>query len=87
MSFCEEARLAQQAPDVPILNPIDQVSEIKKEMPETVTSMINSLYCRHGVEEQLMLPFSEFASQMLMTPMFELTGSLTYKQLSIEDAG
>ena len=51
MSFCEEARLAQQAPDVPILNPIDQVSEIKKEMPETVTSMIDSLYRRHGVEE------------------------------------
>ena len=34
-----------------------------------------------------MVPFNEFASQMLTTPMFELTGSLTYKQLSIEDAG
>lgn len=51
ISFCEEERLASQAPDVPILDPIDQVSEIKKEMPDTVTSMINALYCRHGVEE------------------------------------
>ena len=51
ISFCEEERLAQQAPNVPVLNPIDQESEIKKEMPETVTDMILALYCRHGVED------------------------------------
>ena len=87
MSFCEEERLAQQAPNVPVLNPIDQESEIKKEMPETVTNMIQAHYSRHGVEDSLTLPFTEFANQMLKTPMFELTGSLTYKSLSIEDAG
>ena len=34
-----------------------------------------------------MSQFTEFSKEMLKTPMFELTGSLTYKTLNLEDAG
>ena len=50
MSFCEEERLAMYAPDVPVLDPIDQMTEIKKDMLETVTGMIHAFYCRHRVD-------------------------------------
>ena len=86
-AFSEEERLASVAPDVPVLDPIDQMTEIKKDMADTVHSMIHSFYCRHRVELTQMSQFIEFSQAMLKTPMFELTGSLTYKALDIVDAG
>lgn len=56
-------------------------------MLQTVATMLTQYYLRTKTETSALQAFKEFSEKKLRAPSFSLAGSLTYKQLDLEDAG
>ena len=75
-----------EAPDHPFIENLNH-KEIKKEMLHTVATMLTQYYLRSKTDMIALQAFQQFSEKKLKTPSFQLAGSLTYKQLDLEDAG
>ena len=75
-----------EAPDHPVIDPLTN-KEIKKDMQQTVATMLTRYYARSRIEVSALNVFQEFAFKKLKTPSFQLAGMMSFKTLDLDDAG
>ena len=67
--IAEMQRLMGEAPDHPVIEHLSQ-KEIKKDMLQTVATMLTQYYARSQISMESLNDFREFAQKKLRTPSF-----------------